>query len=712
MKFAKELDQDAVPEWRTKYLNYKLGKKKLKAVSRALRTADRTPKVEGLGGSPSWKRQQPALSYRYLNRTRSFGSQDLRAIEAGEARGHGWKRPRGGMGARTATYNEEQEPSEQRAPTERSALRTSEPFRRPERESLARYGSIIGSPPGANERPAIDALAQDTSTLELPNPALDPEVPKDAQNRDLGHEQPSPDLQRPRQMRGPPSQMGHIGNAYEINPPRDVPNLDGAVSHNRSLQAPRFRSIFHPKRVNSLPSAAEHAKRPFIQRVISMGRGVSSTLDQTNNDVALEAYREVDFRQAEFFIFLDKELEKVDSFYQSKEKEASDRLNVLREQLHVMRNQRLEEIVEAENKKKRADHALGQLSLLGDSQNDSNENGNQNGVTHQKEGDTDAGNSRPDTRDGFRPRMASAPFIGTAVNRIDHALAKVKPNHFGPTSAAMRTLGTPELTPQDPQNTQQPHETHKDYVRRIAHGDVPYRVAKRKLKIALAEFYRSLELLKSYSLTNRTAFRKINKKFDKAVNARPTGRYMSEKVKDAYFVNSEVVDGHLQSVEDLYARYFERGNHKIAVNKLRANMRGDADYTGSVWRQAVFATAGLVFGIQGVVYGAELLFEADAATRELTAYLLQIYGGYFMVLLLVGLFVLDCRVFASARVNYQFIFEFDSRHNLDWRQLSEVSFERMRGDWVRMMLTFLVDARGLPLLIWFDYADELSARWR
>ena len=37
------------------------------------------------------------------------------------------------------------------------------------------------------------------------------------------------------------------------------------------------------------------------------------------------------------------------------------------------------------------------------------------------------------------------------------------------------------------------------------------------------------------------------------------------------------------------------------------------------------------------------------------------------------LFCLDCRVWASSKINYVFIFEYDTRHHLDWRQLSEVS---------------------------------------
>lgn len=44
------------------------------------------------------------------------------------------------------------------------------------------------------------------------------------------------------------------------------------------------------------------------------------------------------------------------------------------------------------------------------------------------------------------------------------------------------------------------------------------------------------------------------------------------------------------------------------------------------------------------------------------------------MLILMMFFVIDCRLWTKAKVNYVFVFEFDTRHHLDWRQLAEVSY--------------------------------------
>lgn len=40
------------------------------------------------------------------------------------------------------------------------------------------------------------------------------------------------------------------------------------------------------------------------------------------------------------------------------------------------------------------------------------------------------------------------------------------------------------------------------------------------------------------------------------------------------------------------------------------------------------------------------------------------------------LFCVACRVWHESKINYVFVFEYDTRHHLDWRQLSEARTTR------------------------------------
>jgi hypothetical protein len=448
---------------------------------------------------------------------------------------------------------------------------------------LTRYGSIIGTPPKSG---GLTGKSHAPPSLKLPGAALDPEL---GSSRSV---QPSNMSTKTKSVNFTPSDNGgrapegsRTPNAFEVGKTR-------SPTQSKSLPS-RYKSIFSPQRMNSMPGTpVTQQPRPLLSRVFSLGQ--KDLPPNTPGDVPLEAYRELDLRQTEFFLFLDKELDKIEGFYKQKEDEASARLAVLREQLHMMRDRRLDDLINRQAAKikakaqKQAKNGDVGLPLM-------------NGQSSEGE---EAG-SRDQTQNGswFSP--------------LDSALQAVQAGKYGKSTKAMQDLATP--TALEPRRL----EERRDYIRR-PDTDVSYDTARRKLKVAMQEYYRGLELLKSYALLNRTAFRKINKKYDKAVNARPSLRYMTEKVNKAWFVNSDVIEGHIQATEDLYARYFEKGNRKVAVGKLRIKTARAGDYTETSFRNGLMLGLGAVFGIQGLVKACQLLWSDDTTMVTHTSYLLQV----------------------------------------------------------------------------------------
>ncbi|CAH0005264.1 unnamed protein product [Clonostachys byssicola] len=553
MKFAKELEREAVPEWRIKYLNYKAGKKHVKAVARAINRATGTPRSLG-PRTPTQHFFTPSMGAR-----RDFESKSKKG-DASPLRNQA-----NGSSHRDGT---------QSAPI---------PFaKRREDESLTQdgnsfqYGSFVATPP-ATESPL---QLQKTATFELPGPAMRQSVSSIQDDWDKPQDTtPTSKYTIRRSLSDGP-----------MEPPADKQSASKPL----------------PKRSTTafLTSSPSQHRRLFTM---------------TRSETAMGTLDAVRQREAELYAFMDSELDKVETFYKMKEEQAGERLALLKEQLHEMRNRRIQEIAESR-------------------------------------------------QDGHHHKHNGGPLIPEGGPQANDWVGPIKAKMFrpGPNSKALQNMtATPHISAINS------GDAARDYIRRPKADDVSYRTAKHKLKLALQEFYRGLELLKSYAMTNRTAFRKLNKKFDKAVNARPPLRYINEKVTPSWFVQSDVLEGHIKTVEDLYARYFERGNHKLAAGKLRSLNKKHDDKAGSSFQNGFLIGTGVVFTVQAVIYAAALLSHDDEEVRTQTSYLMQIYGGYLLALLLFSLFCINCMIWTRNKINYPFIFEFDQRHNLHWTHLAE-----------------------------------------
>lgn len=573
-------------------------KKKLKAVTRAIRSARNTPSTLK-GTLPATRTpQNHAPVFDLLRRQQQDSSDEEEAHSSSGATSP--KAPAIPIPRPVATENS-------RLAEEHGA-----------REGLTRYGSIIGTPP---ELTTHDGEQLDRApSLRLPGPAI-------SSGQSGRHENDDP-AARPNATSTSPTQSLRL---------RDGSN--GASKKDNQGLGPQRRLRDSPQlqRSSSMPAHPSPHKQSLVSRMLTFRTRRNVTFD-TSEEMPMEAYQDIEDRQNDFFAYLDEQLKTVDDFYKEKEDEATKRLQVLREQLHIMRDRRMEEVMRGHHQ-----DALATATATATA----------TAMAHDPAQNGD--------RKSSKSKISEPPWL----HPLDKAVDKAKRGHVGKTFQAMKELGTPS----GPSAV----DLYRDYTTKPASKDVPYRTAKYKLKIALAEHYRGLELLKSYALLNRTAFRKITKKYDKMFTHSPGSKYMSEKVSTAYFVKSEVIDGHIHAVEDLYARYFERGNHKVAVSKLRAKIAKAGEFSACSFVNGILLALGAALALEGLVYAGNDLSSADAGLVTQTQFLLQLYGGFFLAILLALFFCLACRLWHRSKVNYTFVFEFDTRRQiLDWRQLAQV----------------------------------------
>ena len=169
MKFAKQLEQESVPEWRSQYFDYKQGKKKIKAIVNAYNAANRNLRT------PTFK---PSTRKSFSGSTPSV---------RGLMRDDSLRQPEAEHSDPIPIHTSKQSSSDSSA------------ILRKDDKGYTHYGSIIGSPSSPLSRPR---------TLELPGPAIDPKEP------------PNPRHQRlpvPHRARSHPQQRE---NAFEVGKTR------------------------------------------------------------------------------------------------------------------------------------------------------------------------------------------------------------------------------------------------------------------------------------------------------------------------------------------------------------------------------------------------------------------------------------------------------------------------------------------------------------
>lgn len=403
--------------------------------------------------------------------------------------------------------------------------------------------------------------------------------------------------------------------------------------------------------------------------------------------------------KTEFYKWLDAELEKVDTFYKLKEKEVYERFLILEDQFFHLKDHRghmQKRVLSVASSKVPAGATVDSLAIkfrawmlrLQKYEFPSlpstaflNKRKNKKLLK-----DTSLHLTDQDKKDNYDPNYIENQIRNGVIGFLE---SDVDDDLINP-SEDERMTQVPENTP-----AQAKQQNRRDYTKKKSFG-VPYLYAKRQLKGALVEHYRLIALLKSYRVMNRTAFRKITKKFDKAIGTNMCEEFLKRIDKQSYFLSSVVLDKILSRVEDLFMTYFDHDQHdkKLGLEKLKsttyaytsAEIRQPQHYL-STFLSGAFLGIGLPLFIIGLVVALDKTLSNQMSEGR---FLLQLWGGFLLINLAFFFVGINLIVYDHFKISYKFIFEFNLANALDFKQF-----------WLLPSLSFSL----LGLIGWFSFKD-------
>jgi SPX domain len=295
----------------------------------------------------------------------------------------------------------------------------------------------------------------------------------------------------------PPKPLDHIQTERvdSRSNPTNVSNIPELQTvHTTSGSEDSTTPIVKPGGRKSISSKFSQVSPTNLRQVFeSLRRGRMPASDHHRRDPPIIG-NDVAFDESELYFlqWLDGEVKKIDDFYQEKENDAAERYKILSAQLDALRRLRDSSRI----------HGSGGSSQA-PSRAETQGNGN-----------------------GFTPTFLQKPIgrIRASLDGLSSAM---------PAADHERRSKQPDLIAHPITNTM---------------GYVEYRVARRRLKQAVLEFYRGMELLKGYRLLNRTGLAKILKKFDKTSGRKISPEY-NEKLKSVHFDQSEVLENIMDHTE-------------------------------------------------------------------------------------------------------------------------------------------------------------------
>ncbi|KAK7686014.1 hypothetical protein QCA50_010825 [Cerrena zonata] len=282
------------------------------------------------------------------------------------------------------------------------------------------------------------------------------------------------------------------------------------------------------------------------------------TMDMDKSIPMMELFSMLTTVQKAFFTKLDTELDKVETFYVEREKEMKARVATLKQQLQELKDHR------------RLYHEAQQtgswlpikLPLRHTT------------APVPRSRASSISNTRKRRRfraDGSNSPKKDAPSRTDLNKQVEQEVEHLNvsdQSESGGSSSGKKVKSRPNTA-----NSHAPSQSQGQLDLQLKYDPEDYYHAKKKLKKAVLECYRGLEILNNYRTLNMIGFRKALKKFEKIAKMPAQQAYTVEKIEPNTFASSATVQGMLKEIEELYAARFTHGDKKKAIQRL-ARWRG------------------------------------------------------------------------------------------------------------------------------------------
>jgi len=188
------------------------------------------------------------------------------------------------------------------------------------------------------------------------------------------------------------------------------------------------------------------------------------------------------------------------------------------------------------------------------------------------------------------------------------------------------------------------------------------------LKLAFSEFYLSLVLLQNYQRLNFTGFRKIFKKHDKLIGNEEGKRWHHAHVESAFFHTNKDVDKLIEDTENIVTFQLESGDRQKAMKRLRVPPLNDAPQPWTAFRVGFSLGAFLVLAVAVALTG---IFQQTGDDWRIV---FRLYRSSLFIILFIFLVGINVYGWRAHGVNHVLIFELDPRDHLGSQDLLEISF--------------------------------------